>query len=299
MSRVFVTGATGFVGRHLCEALAAGGHEVKSLIRPGHPATEALARVSSPVIGQLLEPPTYEAAMRGCDAVIHAAGISSAADPREFETVNTQGTAAVVDACRRSGAGRLIFFSSIAVLWPPNAYGESKRRAEALIARSGVRATILRPAQIYGPRDRSGVGRLISLVRRSPVILIPGDGRNTMQPVAVADVARFLLAILKSGQGEGQTYALAGPEPVTFIEFVRLVERLLGVRRFHLHVPLAGLRAAVRVQEACLGRAALTADQVNRMAFSTAVDCAPARALGFAPRPLEQRLREALAAGFP
>ena len=163
---VSVTGATGFLGWHIATELAARGWTVRAIVRPGSakPLPEGVEiRQSS------LEHVALKAAFDGSDVVVHAAGLTRARSERAFRTVNVDGTRAVVAAANEAGA-RIVHISSLAAIGPGTAdrpaheddrpqpltaYGKSKLASEAVV-RSEARVpwTIVRPAAVYGPRDR-------------------------------------------------------------------------------------------------------------------------------------------------
>ena len=291
---ILLTGATGFVGRHLCRALARAGHQVTSLVRSIPQADDELARHSTLVTGELRDPFSLAAALAKVDLVIHAAGVVSSR-PDLLTDVNVIGTRHLVDACRRLGVRRFIFFSSAAVLMPPSPYGQSKRSAETIVEQGGLDATILRPAQIYGEGDRKGMGKLIRLIQRSPVVPLPGNGAATLQPVSVHDVTGVLLAMLRDPRSHGKSYTLAGPTPVSYRELIDLIQRLLGTRRIVCPIPVAWLAACARWQERLFRDPAFSMDQLDRLLCSTRLHSDEATLdFGFEPRSLETGLRALL-----
>ena len=293
MSAIFLTGATGFVGRHLVRALRGAGHHVRCLVRPQHRAGHERLAISEAVWGDLQDPATLTEALQRIDAVIHAASITWSRDPHNLIEVNVRGTDHLIQTCRRVGVRRLIYFSSAAVLWPPSPYSESKQQAERLIKQSDLNYTIVRPAQIYGPGDTRGISRLARLIRRSPVILIPASDSSILQPVSVEDITPFILAILFHERSYRKTYALAGASPVSFLSLVTTIERLLGLRRFRCQVPATWLERLARLQYALLRRPAFHPDRIGRLLSSSAVDISEARRdFQFSPRSLEEGLAQ-------
>jgi nucleoside-diphosphate-sugar epimerase len=185
IARVAVTGATGFIGHHVVARLAARGTQVTAIVRPDSPrpaphgaAVERVPLRVNPLVG----------AFRGAEAIVHLAGVISAADPRAYFDVNVGGTRAVADAAQQSGA-HLIHISSLAAAGPApgraprtetdanqpiNDYGRSKLEGEhAVASTNGLKWTILRPGVVYGPGDRA----TLPLFRLARLGVLPDLGR--------------------------------------------------------------------------------------------------------------------------
>ena len=126
-------------------------------------------------------------------------------------------------AARAAGIDRAVFVSTTAVTTRLPARSRSVRlMAEEQIRESGLKWTILRPTMIYGaPGDRN-LSRLLTLLPRVPVLPVPGGGRHLQQPVHVADVAGAVLSAVERPESAGTTYDVAGPEPLSFAELLRI-----------------------------------------------------------------------------
>jgi nucleoside-diphosphate-sugar epimerase len=235
--RVAVTGASGFIGRHLVSHLSARGDEVVPVRRPFE--RDALASV-----------------LRGADAVVHLAGVVSAVRERDYFTANVEGTRAVADAARASGA-RLIFISSLAAAGPAppsaprgeddpaapiNAYGRTKLEAErALLVLPGLRWTILRPGVVYGPSDRA----LLPVFRMARLGILPLVGRATAAYtfIHIADLLRAMAAAVDRGR-DGDTLFVGHPQPVSTRELVEQIGAASGHATRIVRVPMALTRLA-------------------------------------------------------
>lgn len=190
---VAITGGTGFVGQALVDLAGQRGVKLRSLARkiPADPRgvewkpgdlqdTDALARLA-----------------RGAEAVIHIAGQVRARDVSEFEAANVAGTLNVIEATLAARVPRFVFVSSLAAREPGlSAYGASKARAEKLVMASPLDWTIVRPPAVYGPRD----GEMLDLFKMANrgIVPMPSEGHASM--IHVGDLARFLLAVLPSGE---------------------------------------------------------------------------------------------------
>jgi len=276
--RALVTGATGFVGSHLVDALLQRGGEVTALVRS--PAKAArLARLGvRQVHGDLHDPSALRRAARDQDVIFHVAGLIAARSEAEFHLGNEAGTANVVQAAQASGASglRLVLVSSMAAAGPAapgrplrgdepatpvTAYGRSKLAAERVAHSSGLPWTIIRPPMVYGPRDTE----VLKIFRLARLGIAPVFGRGTQELSAVygPDLAEALIAAATSGAAVGRTYFACHPEIVTSGEFVRAVGRALQPsRRRPVHlVPLP--RWLARGVLALTGAAARVAGQAT------------------------------------
>ncbi|RQG91247.1 NAD-dependent epimerase/dehydratase family protein [Natrarchaeobius halalkaliphilus] len=269
-----VTGATGFLGTHLCERLLENGWTVDGLCRPtsdrggidnGDDSNEqnGLEDVNWHV-GDLFDRRTLESLVDGADAVFHLAGVGLwSATPDTVERVNRDGTAAVLRACRASDVGRLVFTSTAGtrrtngtgtfaderdVAEPIGAYQRSKAAAEGLVdryARTEGDAVTVHPTSIFGPGDGSFTAQLIAMGTEPTMpAYLPGG----LSIVGVSDVVDGLLAAYRSGTS-GEHYILGG-ENLTYDRAVSRISDNTGGSPARLPVPSAAIHAAGPVVEA-------------------------------------------------
>ena len=252
--RVAVTGATGFVGSHVANALLARGDRVRALARSPAPG---LAEAGAEVVpGTLDDSAALERLVEGAEVVHHVAGAIAARSESDFMRVNAEGTARLAEAARAAGVRRFVYVSSIAASGPSargrplddagparpvTPYGRSKQAGEEATARSGVPFTIVRPPLVYGPRDKALL-LLFRLARRGLVPLL-GDGAQELSLIFAADLARALLAAAASPAAAGRTYHAAHPEVVTQRELVHSIGRVTGATVRTLTVPTPVVRA--------------------------------------------------------
>lgn len=240
---IFVTGATGRIGLPLVAALRAQGHTVRALCRT--PAREPeLEGLGAQVIrGDLNDAEALRRGAEGADVVYHLAGGVRGPGRVTAEVLNRQGTQAVLDACRRVGLRRFVYASSCAVygdrsnLWveedfepsPNTRYGRSKAEAEALVlqatAAGELPGVIARIAAVYGPgfpflmADRIAAGRCY----------LPGEGRNHVPTVHIADCVGALQRVAERGQA-GQVVHIADRSQPTLRELYTAVHQAVGGR---------------------------------------------------------------------
>jgi nucleoside-diphosphate-sugar epimerase len=242
--RALITGATGFVGSHLAEALLRRGADVTALVRsPGKAQLLDQLGVRQ-VPGDLHDAAALLEAARGQDVIYHVAGLIAARDDAEFQRGNEAGTANLVRAAEavagRTGGARFVLVSSLAAAGPASrgrplrgdeaaspvtAYGRSKLAAEAVVRASRLPWTILRPPVVYGPRDRE----LLKVFRltRAGIVPIFGDGSQELSAVYGPDLAEALIEAAASDAAVGRTYYACHTEVVTSRAFVEAVGQAL------------------------------------------------------------------------
>lgn len=240
LPRIAVTGANGFVGRHLTQLARSQGLEVHGVVRSKPAARTAILAGAHPVIVPELGEAALRGAFEGASAVVHLAQIGAERDGARYETVNVLGTRAVAAAARAAGVPRIVFLSGLGVASygqrprTTNPYFFSKLAAELELYRSGLLVTVFRPSYVVGPG-----GELVPELLRGMaegVVERVGDGRYRLQPIAVRDAAAAVLAALEGVGRSPAVFDLVGPEPLSFqafLERVAAVARGLGLGGEH------------------------------------------------------------------
>jgi len=304
---VLVTGASGFIGRHLVAALRAEGTPVRALVRRPAAATSIAAMGAEVVLGDLLDHSVAARATSGVRAVFHLAGrlFSPGDRARDYERLHVEATAALLRPLL--AADRIDFFVLCSTTGihgptgtvpareddpghPQNAYEETKARAERLASetarRNGVPVAIARPGLVYGPGDRHLLGWFRAI--RAGRYHVIGSGRNTLHPIYVHDAVRALLLSASRASAACRAYHLVGPRPVTMRELSDAIGRAVGrvVPRAHLPIPIAfALGAALETLPVPRRVLPLTRSRVRFMVQNRAYDGTRARdELGFVPR---------------
>jgi NADH dehydrogenase len=293
---VAMTGATGFVGRHVAALLARRGHTVRALVRRAARAGAVAGVVAERVPGDLGDADALAALVRGADAVVHLVGIIVEAGGATFQAVHVEGTARLLAAARAAGVPRFVHMSAVGARDEPAAtpYHRTKWHAEELVRRSGLAYAILRPSLISGP-ESAPIRLLARLHRWSPVVPVFGDGRFPTQPVWVEDVAGAFLRAVEDRAIVG-AFELGGPAVLTYAELVRAVGRASGHPRPLVHVPLPLARAAARAFDLLGPAAPLTSDQLQMLLEGSATPHnAITTVFGIVPLPFEESLKRYLA----
>jgi uncharacterized protein YbjT (DUF2867 family) len=282
-----VTGATGFVGRHIVRELLMRGWQVRALVRSESKARRVLPEGTglTLVSGDVLDPAALDRLMIGVDACLHLVGIiREAGGQQTFENMHAEATRRVVAAGERASRDRPI-----------------RRAVEA----SSLRWTIFRPGLIHG-HDGEFTQMAAAWVRgkAAPWLFVPffTPGWNPfakgvpVAPVFVGDVARMFCDAATNDGAIGRTYDLAGAETLTFDDMLRVYQRLVpGAKK----LPVAGAPGPLAVLQARLlgavglGKLLPFDEGMARMAMEPSVsECTLAKAeLGFDPEPFTESLR--------
>lgn len=265
--------------------------------------------------GGLDDRAALDSLVAGADVVFHVAGLIAARSEAELLAVNRDGTAAVAQACRRAGVGRLVYVSSLAVTGPSErgrpvdearaprpvtSYGRSKLAGEEAVRASGIAFTIVRPPIVYGPRDGQTL-RLFRIARGRMAPLL-GDGLQELSLVHATDLADAMVAAAASPRTVGGTYHAAHPEVVTQRALLEEIGRAVGARPRLIPLPVAIVRAALAASGAwarITGRPTLLDPAKAPELLAPAWTCATGaleRDAGWRARvPLAQGAREAAA----
>ncbi len=297
MQRVFVTGGTGFVGKHVVRALLARGFLVRCLVRPGSESDlrgfESIDRVP----GDVLQPKGLAASAEGCSAIVHLVGIIRERSAVTFERLHVQATLNMIGVAKEAGITRYLQMSALGTRASARSrYHQTKWLAEEAVRRTAAAWTIFRPSIIFGPGDEF-LSVLVRMVRRLPAVPVLGDGTYRLQPITVDHVAEGFVRALLSGSSVGQTYEVAGPRPYQFIEILDQIAAALGRGRVRkIHVPLGAVKAATSALQ-WLPYFPLSTDQLTMLEEESVTD--PSRFyadLGIAPESFEEGLRRLVTA---
>ena len=295
---IALTGATGFIGRHLLRELPKRGYRVRVLLR--RPA-EVPPEASSAVVGDIAAPRNMAMALRDVEMVIHSAGLAqgmSGHPEDDYRSINTQATVALARAAERAGIRRFVFLSSIraqtgpcadGVLTeadapePTDAYGRSKLAAEQGLAELGLDWVALRPVLVYGEGVKGNMAALLELAR-SGYPLPFGGLRSRRSLLSLDNLVSAVDAVLRAPDPLRRPLIVADPEPVTVPAMVAALREGLGRRPGLVPVPAPLLALAARLS----GRS----ETYRRLSGSLVAS--PAALMGLGWRPVHST-REGLA----
>ena len=263
---VLVTGATGFVGPKVANAIADAGHVVRVLERRPGSAVRAGVRAQETVRGDMTDADSLRRAVEGQEAVVHLVAIRQGR-PADFRRVMIEGTRNLVAACD-AGVQRLVLMSALGTsadtkdLVP---YFNAKWQQEEDVKASGLEYVIFRPSFVFG-REGGILPTFRNLARVAPVTGIIGSGRQRIQPIWVDDVGAYFAAAVDRPEASNRTFELGGPDVVDWNEFWERLRRELGIRRRPtLHVPTGLMRIPATVTERLPGNIPLTRDLLTML----------------------------------
>jgi nucleoside-diphosphate-sugar epimerase len=281
VKRILVTGANGFVGSHLAEALLARGYQVRCLVRRSSDLSYIQELPVDWAYADLRDGHELKQACQGMDAVCHCAALTRALDEETFFQVNTDGTEALARAWLETDGPqeRFLFVSSQAAAGPASGasdlvnesrppqpitwYGRSKWAAEQVLLALSDRLplTIVRPAPVFGPRDRDFF-TYFDLVKRGLSLKLGRDERR-VSLIYIRDLVTLLLLALEGEAALGQTYFGCGPSQ-SYAGFSAAIAQALDKRTLQITLPeavLSPLSLWSKVQGRLTGRPALLNDQ--------------------------------------
>jgi nucleoside-diphosphate-sugar epimerase len=286
---IALTGATGFIGRHLLKELPKRGYRVRVLLRR---PTMLPPEASGAIVGDLAAPRNMSNALAGVHAVIHSAGIAhgmSGLPEDDYRAINTEATVRLARAAARAGARRFIFLSSIRAQSgpvaqevlnedleprPTDSYGRSKLDAERGLMEVDLDWAALRPVLVYGPGVKGNMAALVKLAQLALPLPLGGlSGRRSL--LSVQNLVEAIDVVLRLGGPLRRPFIVADPDPLTIPEMIAALRHGLGRRPGLLPVPGALLGHAARL----LGRGEI----YERLAGSLIASPAALTGLGWHP----------------
>lgn len=263
MRSLFLTGASGFVGRRLLARIPPGRYDrIIALSRSARPPEPGVTWVR----GDVRDPSPWTKHLDAGTDVAHLAAATGAAGAALHRAINAQGTETLLRAAERAKAGGVLLVSSIAARFaedPRYPYATAKREAEVIARASALPHAIVRPTIVLGPGSPI-LGKLRALAG-GPVVAVIGSGQARVQPIHVEDLATALARLLDQRTFDGATRELGGPEVLTMEALLLRVRAALGKPPARVvHFPYQPMRGGLIALEMLLGaRAPVTAGQLS------------------------------------
>ncbi|MCA3596230.1 MAG: complex I NDUFA9 subunit family protein [Methylobacterium sp.] len=265
---VTIFGGSGFLGRHLTQALAKRSWRVRAAVRrpdlAGHLQPLGMVGQIHAVQANLRYPDSVARAVAGADAVVNLVGILHEGGRQTFSAVQAQGPRIVAEAAAKAGVESLVQVSAIGA--DPNSpadYARSKAAGEAATLAAFPTAVIMRPSIVFGPEDQF-FNRFADMARFLPFLPLIGGGETKFQPVYVGDVAEAIARALEGAAKPGTTYELGGPEVKSFKALLEYILAVTGRSRPLVPLPFPIARLQASVME-LLPSPMLTVDQVRML----------------------------------
>ncbi len=219
--RILVCGATGFIGRYVCAALTAAGHDVLPGVRCPSAGAEIAIDFERDV-----DVAAWLPRLAGVDAVINAVGAIGAS---ALDRIQRDTPIALFDACAKQGVQRVVQISALGAEEPEpiTAFLRTKREADLHLMRLPLGWSVLRPSLVAGAEGASS--RVFRMLASLPVVPLPGDGRQQVQPVSVEDVASAAVALLAPGAPHRVVVDAVGPERLAYRDMLARYRTQMGL----------------------------------------------------------------------
>jgi nucleoside-diphosphate-sugar epimerase len=267
-ARIVLTGAAGLVGQNLLVELEAQGYTNLvaidkhaynlGILRQLHPQVEAIE-------ADLAEPGEWQRAFEGAAIVVQLHAQITGKQHAEFERNNLQATGHVLDACRRYAVPYLVHISSSVVnSVADDSYTRTKKLQEGMVVASGLRHCILRPTLMFGWFDPKHLGWLSRFMAKTPVFPIPGSGRYMRQPLYERDFCRCIAWCMQQ-QPEGAVYDLVGDTRIDYIDIIRTIKRVKGLRTLIVKIPVWLFALLLNTYGLFTRKPPFTADQLKAL----------------------------------
>ena len=290
---IFITGASGFVGGHLVDYLITKGHRVRCLAR-SESAKESLSAKGAEVIsGDVTQAETLKGILNPDDFVVHLVGIIEEKGAATFKSVHREGTYSLVAEAKRAGVRHFFYQSALGAdrnSW--SGYLRTKAEAEEIVRESGLRYTIFRPSLIIGPWD-GFTKKLMEMLKLSPVLPIPGEGKAKLQPIYIRDWLTCAGKVIENPDSYVSTYEIGGPEHLSYREIVEKLSKAMGHNRPAFKIPMGLMKLGASILEHVLSSPPVTSDQLRLLEQDNICDPKSIeKNFGFVPVKYEEALKE-------
>lgn len=295
---ILITGATGYIGRHLVARLVAQGERQRCLVRNTRRAADILPADKVELVqGNTISSTSLAEAMQGIETVVHAAFMT--ADLKQsavnhYEETNVQGTKNVIQAAKEAGVRRIIEISGLGTRPDkPGTYMEGRFLAEKMLKESGLDWTIIQPSVLFG-KDAPFIKGLADLIRTTPVVPLIGGGKTLFQPIYVEDVVTIIMYVLEEPERtKNKTYTIGGPAYLSFTQVIDALLQTMHKSRLKAPAPTVLVGVGAAMMEAVLPKPPLTKAAMTLFTFDNTTDLnSVERDFGFTPMSFTKYLQE-------
>ncbi len=295
---ILITGATGYIGRHLVARLVAQGERPRCLVRDINRAKRLLpvSKVEL-VTGATTSPDSLDAAVQGVDTIIHAAFLTAdnkQSAGNEYEKTNVQGTANLIKAAKKAGVKRIIEISGLGTKPDkPGSYMQGRYLSEKMLKESGLDWTLIQPSVLFG-KNAPFVKGLADLIRTAPVVPLIGGGKIMFQPIWVEDVVTIIVKVLEDPEHTlRRTYTIGGPAYYSFTQIINVLLKTMHKQRIKVLAPTPLVGIGVAAMEAVLPKPPLTKAAMTLFTFDNITDLKSVeRDFGFTPMSFTTYMKE-------
>ena len=223
MTRILVTGATGFIGRRLVPALVAEGHDVRAMTR----RPEEYDGQGEPVAGNVDDRDSLLEPLKGVEVAYY---LVHSLDDADFERKDAEAARAFASAAAEQGVQQIIYMGGLGDDGDLSAHLRSRREVEGLLAETGIPVTVLRAAIVVGA---GGISWELTrqLVKNLPAMIVPKWAATKTQPIALDDVIRYLVGVCGKEAALGEIFEIGGPDQLTYVEMLRVAAEVDKGRR--------------------------------------------------------------------
>lgn len=217
--RILLTGASGFIGRHLAQALTAAGHDVIFAARSSGKRASSTTRSVTADFTKDFSEADWLPRLEGVDTVINAVGIIREHGAQTFDAIHSRAPRALFAACVKADVRRVIQISALgADGHAQSRYHLSKKEADDFLSTLPISSVIIQPSLVYGPGGTSA--QLFNTLASLPAIPLPGSGQQQVQPVHIDDLVATVLAALEQDFAGGTRIVAAGPQAMSLRDFL-------------------------------------------------------------------------------
>lgn len=291
---ILITGATGYIGRHIVARLVEKGERPRCLVRDTRRAATLLPATKIEMVqGDTTQPATLTSAVQGIDTIVHCAFITAdhkAPNMQYYEETNVHGTANLLKAAQAAGVKRVIELSGLGTRPDkPGTYMQGRYLAEKMLVDSGLDWTIIRPSVLFG-KGAPFVKGLSELILTSPVVPLIGGGKTMFQPIYVEDVVTVVMKTLEEPERTNKhIYTIGGPAYYSFSQVFDVLLRGMHKSRLKVYAPTPLIGIGAAVMEAVLPKPPLTKAAMTLFSFDNTTDInSVERDFGFTPTSFEQ-----------
>ena len=258
---ILVTGGTGFVGSHIVKRLYREKMKTRCLVRKGSNVKRLNELGIELAYGDLTEKGCLKKALEGVETVIHLIGIIVERKGATFEIIHTQGTRALVNACKDAGVKRLIYISALGSRENARSrYHSTKWEAEQAIINSGMEYVILRPSIMIGERGEF-ITMLSGIIQKAPLIPVIG-AKSKVQPIYVENTADCVVRSLVEPKISQKIFEIGGPQQMTYRELFLTLSDVLKIKKPVLGIPIWLMWPAAYILERLMEKPPITTQQL-------------------------------------